>query len=92
MTKEELIENLKIEKKKWENKIYGVGQTRVDLMIEDVIRVIQNLQEENKKKDKVIDLMARAINNYDSQLVINTFKDKEHVIQFFEEKASDIDE
>lgn len=38
-----------------------------------------------KQKDKQIDLMARAIDNYDSQLVINTFKDKEHVIQYFAE-------
>lgn len=49
MTEGKLIENLKTEKKKWVNKIYGVGETRIDLMIEDVIRVIQKLQEENKK-------------------------------------------
>ena len=36
-----------------------------------------------KQKDKQIDLMARAIDNYDSQLVINTFKNKEHVKQYF---------
>lgn len=38
---------------------------------------------ELNKKDKQIDLMARAIDNYDSQLEINTFKDKEHVKQYF---------
>lgn len=38
-----------------------------------------------KQKDKQIDLMARAIDNYDSQLVINTFKNKEHVKQYFAE-------
>ena len=43
--------------------------------------------EDNDKKDKIIDLMARAIDNYDSQLVINTFKDKEHVKQYFEKLA-----
>lgn len=37
------------------------------------------------KKDKQIDLMARAIDNYDSQLEINTFKDKEHIKQYFAE-------
>lgn len=36
-----------------------------------------------QKKNKIVDLMARAIDNYDSQLVINTFKDKEHVKQYF---------
>ena len=36
-----------------------------------------------KQKDKIIDLMARAIDNYDSQLEINTFKDKEHIKQYF---------
>lgn len=41
------------------------------------------LNKELERKDKQIDLMARAIDNYDSQLVINTFKDKEHVIQYF---------
>lgn len=40
-----------------------------------------------KQKDKQIDLMARAIDNYDSQLEINTFKDKEHVKQYFADKA-----
>ena len=36
-----------------------------------------------KQKDKQIDLMARAIDNYDSQLEINTFKDKEYIKQYF---------
>ena len=40
-----------------------------------------------KQKDKQIDLMARAIDNYDSQLEINTFKDKEHIKQYFGELA-----
>ena len=42
---------------------------------------------EIEKKDKQIDLMARAIDNYDSQLEINTFRDKEHVKQYFKEIA-----
>lgn len=44
---------------------------------------IKKLTSEIKKKDKQIDLMARAIDNYDSQLEINTFKDKEHIKQYF---------
>ena len=40
-----------------------------------------------KQKDKQIELMARAIDNYDSQLEINTFKDKEHIKQYFGELA-----
>ena len=42
---------------------------------------------ELEKKDKQIDLMARAIDNYDSQLEINTFRDKEHIKQYFKELA-----
>lgn len=42
---------------------------------------------ELEKKDKQIDLMVRAIDNYDSQLEINTFRDKEHVKQYFKEIA-----
>ena len=38
---------------------------------------------EIEKKDKQIDLMSRAIDNYDSQLEINTFKDKEDIKQYF---------
>lgn len=52
-----LIEKLKIEKKKWENKIYGVGETRIDLMIDDVIRELQTQQEEIEKKDTLINTM-----------------------------------
>lgn len=47
----------------------------------------QQYDKERTKKDKIIDEMARAIDNYDSQLVINTFKDKEHVKQYFKEKV-----
>lgn len=49
---------------------------------------IKEKDKEIEKKDKQIDLMARAIDNYDSQLEICTFKDKEHVKQFFEQKAT----
>ena len=39
------------------------------------------------KQNKQIDLMARAIDNYENQLAINTFRDKEHVKQYFKEIA-----
>lgn len=42
-----------------------------------------------KKLVKIIDLMARAIDNYDSQLEINTFKNKEHIIDFFTNKVEE---
>ena len=41
--------------------------------------------EELEKKDKIIDYMATAISNYDSQLVINTYENKQHVKEVFEE-------
>lgn len=50
---------------------------------------IEKKNEELKRKDKIIDLMARAIDNYDSQLVINIFKDKEHVKEYFERKVKE---
>lgn len=52
MTNKTLIEKLKIEKKKWENKIYGVGETRIDLMIDDVIKELQTQQEEIERLKK----------------------------------------
>lgn len=51
--------------------------------IESIDTILNLIQ----KQDKQIDLMARAIDNYDSQLVINTFKDKEHVKEYFKELA-----
>ncbi len=57
--------------------------------LEIALNLIQEQQEENKKKDKIIDLMARAIDNYDSQLEINNFKDKENIKQYFERKVEE---
>ena len=54
---------------------------------EDLEMLNKGWQIELEKKDKQIDLMARAIDNYDSQLEINTFRDKEHVKQYFKEIA-----
>lgn len=54
---------------------------------DELVAFILQLQSLLNKKDKQIDLMARAIDNYDSQLEINTFKDKEHIKQYFGELA-----
>ncbi len=54
----------------------------------DMLKKLKNyaeLQQENNKQSKIIDLMAGSINNYDSQLDICYFKDKEHVKQHYEE-------
>lgn len=50
---------------------------------------IQIILSELDKKDKIIDLMARAIDNYDSQLEICTFKNKEHVREYFTNKVEE---
>lgn len=42
---------------------------------------------EINKLNNVIDLMSRAILNYDDQLVINHYRDKEHVKETFTEYA-----
>ena len=65
-----ILENLKKEKTKWENRIYGVGETRIDLMIEDVIRIIQNLINKNKT------LEAEISNMYDEEVVISIISDE----------------
>lgn len=55
-------------------------------------KVVKNnidLRLEIIRLNRQIDLMARAIDNYDSQLEINTFRDKEHVKQYFEKLAKE---
>ena len=48
----------------------------------DDLKTVLNLLEE---KDKIIDLMSLAISNYDAQLIINKYKNKEDVkIHFIE--------
>ena len=42
---------------------------------------------EIEKKNKIIDLMTGAIYNYDDQLEINTFRDKEHIKEYFKDLA-----
>lgn len=46
---------------------------------------IETVLSELEKKDKIINLMALAILNYDDQLVINKYKDIEAVKETFEE-------
>ena len=41
------------------------------------------------ERDKIIDLMAKTIDNYDSQLEINYFKDVEHIKQYYKEYAEE---
>ena len=53
--------------------------------METLLQYIEQLKQENNKQNKIIDLMAGSINNYDSQLDICYFKDKEHVKQHYEE-------
>jgi hypothetical protein len=36
-------------------------------------------------RDRMIDLMAQAIDNYDSQLEINSYRDKDEIIEAFKE-------
>lgn len=61
-----------------------------------VLNLIQNLQEENKKKDKVIDLMANIIfehrNDFEWWEVGTDIDNINQQKQYFEKKASDIDE
>lgn len=71
----------------------------INEQLKENVKLQKELNEENKRcmilanndkfKEQVIDLMARAIDNYDSQLVINTFKDKEHVKQYFERESKE---
>ena len=60
------------------NSIYESNKSKEDLEM-----LNRGWQIECEKKDKIIDLMARAIDNYDSQLAINTFRDKEYVKEYF---------
>lgn len=57
--------------------------------IGNVLDELENLKNELDKKDKVIELMSRAINNYDSQLVINHFSNADDVKQYFYEKVEE---
>ena len=51
------------------------------------LNLIQNQDTEINKLNKINDLMAKSILNYDDQLVINQYRDKEHVKETFTEYA-----
>lgn len=72
----DIIEKLKKEKTKWENRIYGVGETRIDLMIEDVIRELQKYQNELEKKEAIINEMAKTINKEYYKDIIENYTKK----------------
>lgn len=54
-----------------------------------IVRSNIDLREENIRLKKQIDLMAKTIDNFDSQFVINYFKDTNDVKQYFEEVAKE---
>ena len=84
MTKEQAIERChQLLETKHSNWLGLSNQQAIAILID----ILKEKDTEIEKKDKQIDLMARAIDNYDSQLVINTFKDKEHVKQYFKRRA-----
>lgn len=49
------------------------------------IHIIETQKAELKKKDKMIDLMAKVIVNLDDQLVINHYENKQQCIEFVKE-------
>lgn len=103
MTEEESIETLKswLEYNKKHKNILREAD-KIIAVQETILNLIQKLQEENKKKDKMIDLMAFLIaNKIGTRTVIcknmNCNKAdiedcKKCAIQYFEKKVSDGDE
>lgn len=67
-----------------------VNDLKREVDIDKVIPAIENVLEELEKKDKIIDLMSRAILNYDDQLVINKYRNKEEVKEYFEENYEEL--
>ena len=113
MTKEEAIEKLKQKLKPSKyggycvlgyNKKYCFGKSDFEA-IETVLSMLQEQQEENKKKDKIIDLMARFMTNKDIDEDICRYQVVEHckdekygvttnvcincIKQYFERKVED---
>lgn len=52
-----------------------------------LLNLISKLQKELDKKDKVIDLAIKIVDNYENQLNICNFRDKEHIKEFLFEKV-----
>ena len=72
-----------------EKYILEISKVLGDVPIGAMKTVIENKDKELEKKDNIIDLMSRAILNYDDQLVINKYRNKEEVKKYFEEIAED---
>lgn len=89
---ERIILNEKL--KGMEGNIIGVSVEDVNIILQELENTKADLYEANKRivdlllilgdRDRIIDLMARAIDNYDSQLEICQYKNKEDVIKAFE--------
>lgn len=103
MTEEESIETLKswLEYNKKHKNILREAD-KIIAVQETILNLIQKLQEENKKKDKIIDLMAFLVaSKIGTRTVIckNMNCDKTDIenckicaIQYSEKKASDVNE
>lgn len=60
--------------------------------IETVLSILQEQQEENKKKDKIIDLMAEIFyKRFKAELLLEYgFESEEQLKQYFERKVEDV--
>lgn len=56
----------------------------IEITIDTILNLIEKQKKELENKDKIIGFMATAIDNYDSQLEICKFKNRGHVIEYFE--------
>lgn len=66
-----------------------------DIVLKKLHETESDLYEANKRiadlllilgdRDRMIDLMAQAIDNYDSQLETNSYRDKDEIIEAFKE-------
>lgn len=66
-----------------------------DIVLQELENTKADLYEANKRiadlllilgdRDRMINLMAQAIDNYDSQLEINSYRDKDEIIEVFKE-------
>lgn len=76
-------------------------ETAKDIVLQELKNTQSDLYEANKRiadlllilgdRDRMIDLMAQAIDNYDSQLEINSYRDKDEIIEAFKEAMARID-
>lgn len=72
----------------------GMAEAK-DIVLKKLQETEADLYEANKRiadlllilgdRDRIIDLMAQAIDNYDSQLEINSYRDKNEIIEAFKE-------